>query len=110
MSLATLFNVPRTPNEIEYFLQANEALHYQVIAAVKAQLGVSLIILPLRPVAREDLAGFLTRHAVLHQETNDALKLGSNDLQITEFAGDEFANFIYLHGQEHRQWQITLGL
>ena len=111
MSLAILFNAPEGQDDLERFSIANEAEHNEVGNAVFNQHQVYIPPLLLRPLFREDLTGWLIRHATLHTKINDVLKLGSNDLLVLDLQNpDSLRDWIYLHAQEHRQWRTTLGI
>ncbi len=111
MSLAVLFSPIRKPADLQWMLLANEALHNQVAAAVLKQKSKHLVSLPLRPLVPADATGWALRHYAMHTQVNDVLGTAGNDLAVIDFENPEqLANWSYLHAQEHRSWNVTLGL
>ncbi len=111
MSLATLFTPIRSPADMEWFLAANESLHLQANRAILVQKAKQIISLPLRPLVPNDAAGWLARHFVWHTAINAALGTAGNDLAVVDFQDPEaLAQWSWLHGTEHRNWNAALGI
>ena len=109
MSLATLFKVPETPQEIEEFTHSNFAEHIEINAAILRKTGKTLTPFPIQSLVDPNF--WLIAHDTWHTEINAALGTANNDLMELDLDNrDQAANWFWLHSQEHREWRLKLGI
>lgn len=96
--------------DIAAFALANQAAHFAVSDAIQKKYNIVVQGFVLDPPPAVDWTGWLLNHQAWHNQINGVLGTPGNDLTILDLAKeDELANWIFLHGSEHRQWQLTLG-
>jgi hypothetical protein len=103
MSVANLYNVPRSPQEWSVWTFSNANSHILIVQAMRDQLKVKgLETFALDPLPQTDFANFLLRHQVMHNQlailgiaVSDYTGVNPEDLQGLEFLW-------FLHGNEHR--------
>lgn len=111
MALATLYNVPTTPEEFNIFSFANSDEHTNIVRALIVQYNVPSPVYVLDPLPLQDMGTWLEQHQILHNIMNGVLGTNSNDLTDVDFKDqDQLAEWIWLHAQEHFTAAGLLGL
>lgn len=104
MSLAGIRELA-DPQQRETFDFSHYNQHLAVVQAIKAQLGITIAMPALHPVA-EDKEAWASAHQRLHDEINQALSTAGKDLTAGVFSRD-WANQNYM---EHAAMNQALGL
>lgn len=110
MALAPLFSFIRTPEDWSIFSFHNFDSHNRIAIAINAKYGINILTFPIDPFVLND-PNVLRNHQQAHNLQNGIL--GINGADFTEFdftREDELANFIQLHGNEHRLAEDKLGI
>lgn len=111
MSLANLFNVPRTEQELLIWSFSNQAEHNLIINAILTQKGVVLNNYPLDPIPMFDVDSWARGHQSLHNDFTAVLGIAGVDLTDISFKDEgRLASFIRLHGNEHLLAAAKLGI
>lgn len=111
MPVASLFNVPSTPEEWSQFSFANADHHLSIVNGVLAQKNISLPLYLLDPISLNDVASFLRIHQQAHSDFTAALGIEGVDLTDVDFRDPEqVASWTRLHGDEHMQAGQILGV
>ena len=111
MSLATLFSIPDTEPDLARFTLANASEHQEVNNAILAQKSVQITTYILEPMPTLGLAGWLLTHQAMHNQVNALLGTAGNDLTILDLKDrSAVEEWIFLHGDEHRNWRNALGI
>ncbi len=109
--IATLFNVPHTPELLAQFSFANQDSHRQIIRAVLAQKNTTLQEGIVDPIPLDQIATWGNVHQAMHNQMNSALGLSGNDLSDVDFRQPaQIEAWIQLHAREHRAAENALGI
>lgn len=101
MAIATLYNTPNTPTELDFWAHANMA-HHQDIASALQSNGVTIPIYPLNPIPKKDIYIWVYQHQIIHNAQNAALGISGFDLTGVDFNNpDVLEDWIDQHGWEH---------
>lgn len=110
MSLAPLFNVIRTPEDLNIFSFHNFDSHNRIAIGIYAKYGINIQTFPLDPFVLNDPV-VLRNHQQAHDAQNGILGINGADFTSIDFSReDEVANFVQLHGNEHRLAEDKLGI
>lgn len=106
--LPLLLNTPRSEEDWSRFSFANRTSHDKIRRALLAK-GVGTGDYQLDPIAKNDLVGWLQRHAQTHIEMTAALGQRSNDLQDVDFNDEgQLAAWLNIHWLEHSNAEAAL--
>lgn len=111
MSIASLLNVPKTMQEWESWSFTHKVQHDNINRAIIAQKHVTLASYILDPINKEVPDVFLQNNSQLHLDTCSLLKVSGSDLTSVNWQDEkELADWIYLHWQEHSNFNTVLGI
>ena len=112
MTLASLWNVPRSREFFAWFAFSNQAHHAAIADETLRQLTVTLTQFPLDPMPLDLSSGdWLYNHQTMHDQQNAVLGITGNDLTQVNFRDiSQLTNWIQLHAEEHRQAATILGI
>lgn len=111
MALSTLYNVPRSTQDIQVFSFCNQDSHNLISRRFYQLLGVSLPVWLLDPIPTNDIATWARRHQEAHNTQNALLGITGNDLIDVDWQKeDQLANWIFMHAEEHYQAYSILEL
>lgn len=111
MALATLYNVPSSPNELNVLSFSNQDEHNKIAAAIQAKYTVVVPSFVLDPMPINDMGVWLQQHQVLHNIMNGILGTNSDDLTDVNFKDlSQVSEWVWLHAQEHYQAASLLNL
>ena len=114
MGLATLLNLPTTPELLTQFSFANQDSHRKIAAAAFAQKNG--VVLPVYPVDPIPLFGggiqvFGYNHQVMHDAMDALLGIQGQDLTGLNFENEaQLSAWIQQHFIEHYQAETMLGV
>lgn len=111
MSLASLFNVPATPDEWAIWSFANMDHHRQIILAIGTQKDINLAEYIVDPIPFFSLGQWVYTHQTMHNDMDGVLGIAGFDLTGLDVnnAG-QVAAWIRLHALEHQQAAQELGI
>ena len=111
MSLANIWNVPQTTDDLQWWSFSNCALHNQILAAIQRQTGIILTTYLIDPIVATDYGGWAYRHQIMHNQQNAVLGIQGNDLtNFDPTNNDVFRGWIELHASEMQQACNLLGI
>ena len=111
MSVAQLFNMPKTQAEWSYWLFSNADEHQQIIDGIKRKFSITLDRYILDPAPQQDTQQFLLWHQIMHYEMDNVLKIGVNDYTSLNFNDPEALEYMWWqHGNEHILARQALGI
>jgi hypothetical protein len=111
MGLATLSNLPRTPQELAAFSFSHQAAHRDEIAAIARIYKKQLNEYVLDPMDPGDMQTWAQRHQVMENERNAVLGLPNYDLIDVDWSDEEaWGWFIDVNADAHQQAFQILGL
>lgn len=111
MALGPLFNIPRTPEDWATFAFHNFDSHNRIAIAINAKYQINIDTFPLDPIPLNDIETWARNHQQAHNLQNGILGISGADFTSGDFSReDELANFIQLHGNEHRLAENKLGI
>lgn len=111
MSVAGIFNVPRTQTELDQWAFAHMANHRDIIRVTYNVLGVALPEYLLDPVNPGKYGTWERQHQVMHQQMNTLLGLAGFNLFGIEWDDqNKLAAWIQLNAVEHRAASDLLRL
>lgn len=112
MSVAQLFNVPRSPLETNEWSFANADSHALIIEAILAKYGKTLESFVLDPLPQLDIPTFLLRHQAMHNAFDLILGIAGNDYTNLDFSGKgaQPDSDWFQHASEHVQAHTILGI
>lgn len=114
MSLAALFNVPGTPDQLDAWAFAHMAHHRDILRVIYEQTGVALPEYALDPIAsatKPDASDWERLHQTMHAQMNTLLGIAGNNLLGVDWRNENrLAAWIQLNASEHRQAGNLLGL
>lgn len=104
MSLASLYNIPYDDITNWRWSFSNQDQHWRETEAIQRIFNINLQAYILDPIAVNDFGAWLYRHQAWHNQTNAVLGIIGNDLTGLDITDkSQLANWISLHGDEHRQ-------
>lgn len=103
MSVATLFNIPKSAREQAEWSLANAASHIFIIERLEASKpGLQLTRYLLDPVNEPDVQNWLLRHQLMHSQFDQLLGIGGNDFSTVNPAAAHEQDYLWLeHANEH---------
>lgn len=108
--LSALLNTPSTDQQWQIWSWHHRLSHDEIRQALFKR-GVSVVDYAIEPINPSDPSGFLQRNSQLHLEMNNALSLGSQDLQDVNLGNeDQKVSWIMVHWREHQDAEVTLGI
>lgn len=111
MSVAALFNVPRTENELNQWAFSHMANHRDLIRVIYQVLAVALPEYMLDPVSPSETGAWERQHQLMHQQMNTLLGLEGYDLLGIDWQDqNKLAAWIQLNAVEHRAASDLLRL
>ena len=107
--IAALYNIPRTPTELNQFSFHNANAHEIAGRIIRQNLGIEIPQYVLDPIPLEDFGGWLYNHQSSHNAVNTLLKIQGQDLSDLD-PNDlaQFADWIQIHANEHVLWGQAL--
>lgn len=110
MALAALYNIPATEPEFMSWAFAHAAHHRDIIRAIYQNTGVSLQEFVLDPFDPKNPQTWLYQHQIMHKDMDAVLGISGYDLLDVDFQNrDNFAGWVWLNADEHRQAALGLG-
>lgn len=111
MSLAGLFNVPQTPDQLAEWSFINAAAHADINRVVFQDFNITLASYVLDPINQADLQNWLALHQIMHQQMDAVLGIAGYDLFDVDLTDrGQFAAWIQDHAAEHLQAGQILNL
>jgi len=114
MSLAALWNIPQTENQLAEWSFVNAAAHQDIVRLIFQTTGQRLDQYVLDPFDPRDPASFqpwLYQHYTMHQQMDAVLGISGYDLTDVDFSNPGIiAGWIQSHAIEHQQAGQILGL
>jgi hypothetical protein len=108
--LAVLTEAPTNVEGWDRFAFHNRTSHQAINTALSAQ-GLALVDPVLFPIDEGDWRGWLLRHALLHQQMDEAVGQQSADLSILDPNNpNEVSLWISTHWLEHTTAETILGV
>lgn len=109
--LANIVAPPDGQNGWETFWFNNWIDHQQIQQAILAQSGVDQVIYVIDPWTNSDANGILQRHQQYHNDMNEALNLGGQDLSTIDFNNAEsLKSWLQQHFTEHQSARAALNI
>jgi NAD dependent epimerase/dehydratase family enzyme len=111
MSLAGLYNVPQTPDQLAEWSFINAAAHADINRVIFQRTGQVLTSFVLDPINMPDLQNWLANHQIMHQQMDAVLGIAGYDLFDVDWTDrGQFAAWIQDHAAEHLQAGQILNL
>jgi hypothetical protein len=111
MSIASLINVPKTQREWDSWSFTHKIQHDNINRAILAKKNKSLTPYVLDPINQDAPDTFLQNNSQMHIDICDVLNVEGSDLtNINWQDAEEIGNWIYLHWQEHSNFNAALGI
>jgi hypothetical protein len=111
VSIAALFNVPRTENELSQWAFAHMASHRDIIRVIYQLGAVALPEYLLDPINPNETGTWERQHQEMHQQMNALLGLDGFDLLGLDWDDqNKLASWVLLNAVEHRQASDLLRL
>lgn len=111
MSIAAIFNVPRTENELNQWAFAHMASHRDIIRVTYQVFATALPEYLLDPINPEEPGVWERQHQQMHQQMNALLGLaGFNLLGLDWNDQNKLAAWIQINAVEHRAVSNLLRL
>jgi hypothetical protein len=111
MSLAAIFNVPRTKTELSEWAFAHMANHRDIIRVTYEVLSIALPEYALDPVDPDETGTWQRLHQEMHRDMNSVLGTGGfNLLGVDWHDQNRLSAWIQLNAIEHRQVSNVLRL
>lgn len=111
MSLASLFNVPGSDEELSEWSFSHQAHHRDVNQQIYNLGGGNVIEYILDPLNPYDVGTWTYQHQDWHNRVNEILGLSGYDLTGVEFRDPaQSSGWIWLNSDEHRRWSDLLGV
>lgn len=112
MPIAGLYAVPQTEADLQRLGFFNYDHHVQVSDWIAANKNLSVeryVLYPMPPL--DDLGTWIINHQSWHTQIDAILGVsGYNLLDVDMQNRDALQAFLFLHGEEHRQWARITGL
>ena len=111
MSLAGLYNVPQTPDQLAQWSFINAAAHVDINRVVFQRFNIALASYVLDPINPTDMQTWLVQHQIMHQQMDAVLGIAGYDLLDVDLNDrGQFAAWIQDHASEHLQVGQLLNL
>jgi hypothetical protein len=111
MSVAGIFNVPRTPEELNEWSFAHLANHLDIIRVLYQIFNVALPEYALDPVNPNDSGTWDRQHQQMHNDMNSLLGIAGFNLLGVEWNDEnKLSAWIQLNAVEHRTASDILRL
>lgn len=111
MALATLANSPTDEASLGQFSFANTDEHRKIIDAVRRLNGTFLQEFILDPISILDMGVWARQHQEAHNQMNQVLGTGGNDLTAVDFSQlEDVEAWVSIHFREHYEAAQILGL
>lgn len=111
MSLAGLFNVPQTPDQLAQWSFINAAAHVDINRVIFQRTGTVIASFVLDPINSDELENWLANHQIMHQQMDAALGIAGYDLFDVDWTDrGQFAAWVQAHANEHMQAGQILNL
>lgn len=111
MPVASLYNVPTTPEEFHVWSFNHMAHHRDVANQLTADGATGLPVYVLDPINLDDPSTFLWQHQEMHNYTDALLGIAGYDLTSVNFNDpQQLAAWIYLNAQLTYQEAAALGV
>jgi len=111
VSLAALFNVPQTPDQLAEWSFVNAAAHLDINRVILQTRSIVIPAYVLDPINPNDMQTWLYQHQIMHQDMDAVLGIAGYDLLDVDWNDKgEFAGWIAAHANEHVQAGQILNL
>lgn len=112
MSLAAIFNVPSTSDDLNEWAFAHMANHRDIIRVIYQIFAIALPEYALDPIDPDDTGLWQRQHQQMHQDFNNTLlgTSGFNLLGLDWHDENKLAAWVLLNATEHRQISNILRL
>ena len=114
MSLAALWNIPETDDQLSEWSFQNAAAHADIVRVIYQLTGQQLDQFVLDPFNPKDPGSFqpwLYQHYAMHQQMDAILGIQGYDLTDVDFTNEGLlAGWIQTHASEHMQAGQILNL
>jgi hypothetical protein len=111
VSLANLFNVPRSLEDWNVWAFSHMDQHRQIAFAIQRKKSVTLAQYALDPMPFQSLGVWVWNHQQMHNAMNSALDLSGFDLTGLDIENKgQVAAWIRLHSSEHVAAAAALGI
>lgn len=108
--LATLLNMPESPEAMNEFSFANADQHALINQRLRA-LGAQVDDIILDPIPIHDVRFWLQSHQQSHNSFTGPLRIAGSDLTAVDFEDvGQMQSWLRLHFDEHRQAAQILGI
>lgn len=110
MSIAELYNVPKSVGDLETWSFANAAHHRDIIRVIFQTQGIQLAEFVIDPFSPMDMTwGRL--HQVMHEQMDAVLGIAGDDLSDVPWRDQEaMGEWIFSHASQHLQAANILGV
>ena len=110
-SVASLYNVPSTQDELNTWAFAHAAHHHDIIRTIFQKYGLMLSEYVLDPFDINAPDNWIYQHQTMHQDFDAILGIDGFDLTDVQFEDkNQLAGWIYLNSQEHYQAAAILEI
>ena len=110
-SIASLYNVPGTPEEMGIWSFAHAAHHRDINRVIFQKLNVQLPEFVLDPLDLDNVQNWIYLHQLMHNNQDALLGISGYDLTDVSFDDEnQFAGWIWLNASEHYQAANTLEI
>jgi hypothetical protein len=110
MSIADIFNVPTTPEEMAKWSSLHSIQHRLTNAAVLASHGIALQEFILDPINLDDPVQFFLQHQQAHNAVDAIYGISGFDLEDVNWSDPgQRAGWIYLNATLHEQEAQATG-
>lgn len=111
MSIAAIFNIPSTMDELNSWSFAHADHHRNLNSFIQTHAGVTLPQYVLDPINPADLGTWLFQHQDLHSQMDAILGISGFDLLDVDLTDQgQLAGWIWLNSQEHYQAAEITGV
>ena len=111
MSIASLFQAPRNPQEFAEWSFANMAHHRDVFAAIYRLGGIQLEEFAIDPIDSNDVSLWLYQHQAMHDQQNAVTGIAGYNLTGVDWSDPEdLRAWISQHADEHFRIATVLGV
>lgn len=114
MSIAALYNIPVSPDQLAVWSFANATHHADIVRLIFQANGRVLDAYVLDPFDPQNPAGmqaWVYQHQVMHQQMDAVLGISGYDLTDVDFTNQgSLAGWIQSHASEHVQAAKILGV
>ena len=105
MSLANLFVLPVTLEDMSVWTFSNRTDHDDIAAAIKRKFNVDIEKFVLDPVTEAGMAAFLLGHQAMHTQEATLLKIDNQD-----FLSPDISEWLDEHANQHWRTRVALEL